>query len=782
MAQVTVSPGIFTQENDQSFVPTGLAQIGASLVGLFDKGPAFQPVNVATFGDFRSQFGNLDTKLYAPYAANSYLQNSSSLNVVRVLSTQTIQNVGQAIILAFGNTTASMSANVFNSSCTAMAILRARNGVSLSAATISGSSNNFTLGLTPGGTANNLSLNSSDPNYVGKVLGTDPFSAKSGDILPTIYVQTVFDYSYFASASTNTVNVLANNAYSNGLGGYTSAQTPPIVSQNYNGQVYNLFQLFTLSDGDAANTDIKISISMDTSQIASTAYPTFVVSVRDFNDTDARPVVLESFTCVLDPNATNYIARVIGDRTKTFNTTVDPPELIYDGDYQNNSKYIRVSMFDGYPQDAKPSGFSAIPAMQVGPNFITPYKLDNTNLAGNKDSKIYMGYNTLADSNGNRLSFLTTGISAVSTGIALGFLISTLTAENSSTASLINSYVLVNATTGNPATATTLYNAIKFTVPTYGGWDGIDIRDDKIQLLNDGSLSADFINAIKVLGNPDELDFNLIAVPGMFAGGPASQGNIPSRVVDMVESRGDAFYIMDLGDNTQTTVTGAILNSTVNGVVQTAQSFDTNYAATYFPSVKIFDNDNNKYVWVPSSTVVLGAFAFNDKVGQLWFAPAGLNRGVLNVFEARKRLTQTQKDTLYLGKVNPISTFAGQGIVIWGQKTLQFKASALDRVNVRRLLLYARKTIASIAKYFVFEPNNAATRSNLVNAINPILQKIQTGSGLEQYKVVCDATNNTSDTIDRNLLIGDFYLQPSRTSEIFIFTFNITRSGVSFNQ
>jgi len=222
------------------------------------------------------------------------------------------------------------------------------------------------------------------------------------------------------------------------------------------------------------------------------------------------------------------------------------------------------------------------------------------------------------------------------------------------------------------------------------------------------------------------------------------------------------------------------MSSTVDGVITTAKAFDTNYGAVYFPSVRILDQDNNKFIWVPASVAAFGAYSFNDKVGQPWFAPAGLNRGVLNVFEARKRLTQTSRDTLYLGKVNAIATFAGQGIVIWGQKTLQARASALDRVNVRRLLITARKLIASTAKYFVFEPNNGLTRSNIVNAINPILEKIQKNQGIEKFKVVCDDSNNTPDTIDRNILIGDIWLQPTRTAEMFIFNFNITRTGVVF--
>ena len=341
-------------------------------------------------------------------------------------------------------------------------------------------------------------------------------------------------------------------------------------------------------------------------------------------------------------------------------------------------------------------------------------------------------------------------------------------------------YELVNASTGSPLTATTLYNALRYTVPFYGGWDGIDIRKDKLNLLSDGTISADYVNAIKMMSNPDEFSFNLITLPGLFAGGPATQGSIPSRVIDMVTNRGDAFYIMDVGDDTLTTVTGATMSSTVDGVVITAKSFDTNYAGSYFPSARIFDQDNNKFIWVPASVVMMGAYAFNDKVGQPWFAPAGLNRGVLNVFEARKRLTQAQRDTLQLGKINPIATFSGQGIVAYGQKTLQVKASALDRINVRRLLITAKKIATDVAKFFAFEPNNALTRSKIVNELTPPFEDIQKKQGLNAFKIICDATNNPSDLEDRNIMAVDIQLNPTRTAEIIIISFNINRGSVEF--
>ena len=780
---IRVSAGVFTQETDISQVPAGLATIGGSVIGLTQKGPAFKPINVSDMNTFRNIFGNLNPNYYLPYTAQAYLKNSNSLNVVRVCSTQSPTDVGNIVSLAFPAFGTTANSSVTSSGLTALGILRARSGVALTQAALSGSSNNFIL-IINGSTANNLSLDIQSPNYIRKVLGTDPFAPRSGDSLTGIYVDATYDYSYFVSGPITSSSVALSVAssspnFASAVGGFTYAQTPIIVSQNYNGMVYSLFQLYSLGDGNNENTNVKVSIDVIPSQIGVTGYPTFTVTVRNFTDTDASPQVLETFNTTMDPNSNAFIQRVIGDRQKTFNTSVSPPELVYQNDFDNKSNYIRVQVFTGYPSNARPSGFQGVPAMSYGPFFTTPYQANELNPLGNLDQREYMGFNPNVQNPSDRLQFLTTSISSSPSNITQGFLTTCSSTEYSLasalTGNLTASYQIVDVSASSSNSAVT-YNKISITVPLYGGWDGIDKRKDILQAINDGTLSADFWNAVQVLGNPDEIDFNLLTIPGVFAGMPTN-GAIPAKAIDLVTQRGDAFYITDMGDATILTTTGQVQNLTVQGIVQTAQGYDTNYAATYFPSLRIIDVDNNKNMWVPPSVVVMGAYAFNDQVGQPWFAPAGLNRGILNVTEARKRLTQQYRDQLYIGNVNPIATMVGIGISIWGQKTLQQRDSALNRINVRRLLIYARKTIASIAKYFVFEPNDSKTRSNLVNAVNPILERIQKLQGLNQYKIICDATNNTPDIIDRNMLAGTFILEPTKTAEIFAFNFVITRTG-----
>ena len=201
----------------------------------------------------------------------------------------------------------------------------------------------------------------------------------------------------------------------------------------------------------------------------------------------------------------------------------------------------------------------------------------------------------------------------------------------------------------------------------------------------------------------------------------------------------------------------------------------------YYPWIQIQDADLGKNVWVPPSVVMSGVYAFNDKVAHEWFAPAGLNRGTIDIaILAERKLTQSNRDDLYESNVNPIATFPGQGVVVWGQKTLQKKASALDRVNVRRLLIKLKKFIAGTSRFLVFEQNNSKTRNRFLNIVNPYMEQVQSNSGLNAFKIVMDETNNTADTIDRNVLYGQIFVQPTRTAEFIVLDFTVQPTGATF--
>ena len=277
---------------------------------------------------------------------------------------------------------------------------------------------------------------------------------------------------------------------------------------------------------------------------------------------------------------------------------------------------------------------------------------------------------------------------------------------------------------------------------------------------------ADYINAFTLLANKDEYRYNVLLAPGLGLDTTAADD-----MIAVCEDRGDAIAILDAG----------IYGTSITDATTNAAGQSSNYGATYFPWVKLFSNNTGRPVWCPPSTVIGGVLAFNDQVGAEWFAPAGLNRGgIPSVLVAERRLSQTDRDTLYTGNVNPLATFPGTGVCVWGQKTLQRKPTSLDRVNVRRLLIALKDFIGGIARNLVFEQNTTVTRNRFLSQVNPYLESVTQRQGLYAYKVVMDDSNNTPDVIDRNQLVGQIYIQPTKTAEFIILNFNLTPTGAEF--
>jgi phage tail sheath protein FI len=283
-----------------------------------------------------------------------------------------------------------------------------------------------------------------------------------------------------------------------------------------------------------------------------------------------------------------------------------------------------------------------------------------------------------------------------------------------------------------------------------------------------GVFSADYDIALSLLENGDAYDFNVVYAPGPNIQNAAS---VVNKLVALAQNRGDAIAVVD------TTSYG----QTIAASVQKAQAYDNSYAATYWPWIQIASRETGKLNFVPASTLVPAVYEYNDKVSAEWFAPAGLNRGGMStVLRPERRLSVDNRNTLYQGKVNPIATFPGVGTVIYGQKTLQSRASALDRVNVRRLLIALKRYIREIGETIVFEPNTQVTRNKFLNQVNPYLETVQQRQGLYSFQVVMDETNNTPDVIDRNQLVGTIYLQPTRVAEFIQLDFNVLPTGTSF--
>jgi hypothetical protein len=283
-----------------------------------------------------------------------------------------------------------------------------------------------------------------------------------------------------------------------------------------------------------------------------------------------------------------------------------------------------------------------------------------------------------------------------------------------------------------------------------------------------GLSNDNYTSSINLLANQDEFRYNVITVPGLTQD---SNSSPISLLLTNTQNRGDAIAVIDLVSKD---------TNTISTVVSKASEIDNSYAAAYWPWVQVNAPNTGKLTWVPPSTIIPSVYAYNDRIAAPWFAPGGFTRGGLSVVQAAKKLSPDDRDTLYLGKVNPIATFPGQGVVAYGQKTLQQKASALDRINVRRLLIELKSFIGQIANTLVFEQNTIATRNRFLSQVNPYLDSIQQRQGLYAFKVVMDDTNNTADVIDRNQLVGQIFIQPTRTAEFIILDFNVTPTGATF--
>ena len=506
-------------------------------------------------------------------------------------------------------------------------------------------------------------------------------------------------YSYLTS-------IAANNYFQNGgtsllvtrvvSGSFTSA-TSSLMPTGSGGPITGLspFVLETISEGTIMNnTGAETSgalVSGSTDNVrweiptVNTASGTFSLLIRRGDDNNVQKVVLESYNSLsLDPYASNYISKVIGD--VNFNLTSDSGDYFIQqsGSYSNLSRYVRVK--------------------QV--NFNTPKYFDNNGIA----KAAFTGSLPAASSG--------------SFGSAVG--------SNIPTGRVANFYNNVNATDSQ------------------------------------GLTGANYNNAIALLSNVDEYKYNVISMPGLLASTHATQ---TTALVNNTIGRGDSIAIIDL----------VPYASQVNTVINQAAGFDSSYAAAYWPWLQTIDPNTGEAVWIPASTMIPGVYAFTDASSDPWFAPAGITRGALGqVIQAERKLTAGNRDDIYEANVNPIATFPGSGVTVFGQKTLQKRASALDRVNVRRLLIALKGFIGQVAEGLVFEQNTAATRNNFLSQVNPYLESVQQRQGLYAFKVVMDETNNTPDVVDRNELVGQIFLQPTRTAEFIVLDFNVLPTGAVF--
>ena len=629
------------------------------------------------------------------------------------------------------------------------------------------------------------SFDTSSSKYITKILGTDVFDKEKveypiyvHEVYPNL-INNLFEQGLIRGLSTDEQVLTESDNFVNP---WDMAGSSTVVSEVRGGKVFDLFSFLTVSDGDTSNYEVKITISnidIDTAE--------FDILVRDFNDTDTNQVVLEKFTrCTMNPDLPGYVGRKVGTS---------------DGEYELRSKYIMLVLAEEHPTDAFPAGFKGVTTRsEIGEILYKTKYYDAGDVLyydasgnpvttnGDKVKKVSLGFST--DSNfiydRDMLKFK----GNVAAGSTFGFHLSTnassITGTTGNKLFKTTAYDLEGVSKGK--LATTSYR--KFTLPLFGGFDGWDIYRNtrtngdgyvfgKTTYIsghtgNGGVFSSTvgnsdyyaYLQAIETYANPEAVDINIFATPGIDWNNHSSLVN---QGIDIIENdRADSLYIINSPNYTTADETISSLDDL---------GLDSNYSATYWPWIQVRDTDNATQLFIPPTGEVLKNIALTDNVSYPWFAVAGYSRGLVNAIKAQKKLTLDERDNLYKARINPIATFSDTGTIIWGNKTLQVRESALDRINVRRLLLRARKLISAVAVRLLFEQNDEQVRQEFLRLVNPILESIKKERGLYDFRV---SVSNDPEDIDANTLRGKIYIKPTRALEFIDVEFIITPTGASF--
>lgn len=655
---------------------------------------------------------------------------------------------------------------------------------------------------------NLVSLDKTKKNYLPRVLGRSVQNGNTPLFLEEFY-SSMFEELNAEGKVRGVKQVLIDygQEYSDYQQQYQPAVTPYVVSELRGTKVLKLFRFWTISDGNAANEQFKISIvniKLDTRE--------FDVIIRNYYDSDASPTVLESFSrCTMDPNSNNYIGRRIGT---------------LDGTYPSKSSYVLIEMDDtSNTSEAFPAGFIGVPVRDYQANSnsaVVAPKLSYKTAYGAFENKrkFYLGLSETVGIDSDFFDYK--GVPQTSdpnmwTGMTNGFHMDI----DATGATIDNVNVVINNTGGtyspiflfdtgdaefrtDAGLAGGPYEKIyarKFTFAPYGGYDGWDVYRTRRSNLDsyiingtngangltsgafsnraltngDMGITSDYyayLEAIWTFRNPEAININVFATPGI---DNFDNTNLIEETIEMVEQeRADSLYIMTTPD----------LNS--GGDVMSVEDvtdfldgqYDSNYSCTYWPWVQINDTENNVFIFVPPTRDVVRNIALTDNISFPWFAVAGIQRGDVDAVQARKKLTLAERDELYENRINPIATFTSDGIKIWGNKTLQVRESALNRINVRRLLLQARKLISAVSIRLLFEQNDNVVRNQFLSIVTPILDNIRSERGLTDFRVVL---SNDPEDIDRNQLTGQIFLKPTRALEFIQLEFVIMNTGASFD-
>jgi phage tail sheath protein FI len=720
MAEQIISPGVFSNESDKSLYTQGPQTVGAAIIGPTAKGTPMVPTSVTSYSDYLSKFGDV----FLPSGSSTYQEYFTSLAVREYFGGGGQTMLVTRIISGSGYTTFA-SADIGSAATVGTGYATGSSAVTTTFMTSSNQEVRITYGST-----------------VYRFIASAPSPIPADDIDGNLY--------YFVTGSTATVGI--NNltgSINRALSGSAASASVDLVYATSNGTTTLILSGslmgtyangITLSTGSGTSFSTLITLGNGTSTSVNSSSFTLETLTWGNIMNNTSSIIAGSSDALQSGSIDNVRWEISNVNTSSGNFDL----LIRRGDDNTSNKNVLEtwSNLSLDPQQANyisrvigdqkiTYGGSSNPILQYQGNY--PVTSQYVRVKPNTVNNIVNSIDSLGNFKSTNISLLP----AIGSGSYKGSFAGGLAATDR---------------------ASTFFENINSAATDCQGY--------KVD---------DYAAALTLLTNKDEFNFNLLLVPGATLGaGPLS--SISDDTIALCEGRTDSMAIVDA---TPCGVTGSA--QTPAAAVTAATTSTSNYAATYYPWVQVYSSNLGKAVWVPPSVVMGGVYAFNDQVAAEWFAPAGLNRGGIgSVIRAERKLSQADRDVLYAGNVNPLATFPGNGVVAFGQKTLQKRSTALDRVNVRRLLITLKRFLGGVGRNLIFEQNTSATRNRFLAVAEPYMESVVQRQGLYSYKIVMDESNNTPDVIDRNQLVGQIYIQPTKTAEFIILNFTVTPTGATF--
>ena len=781
MAETLLSPGVLARENDQSFISQQPAEVGAAIIGPAELGPVEVPTLITSFSEYTAVFGSTvqsGSRFYSyltSLAANNYFQSGgNSLLVTRVVpesfssaTSSFVNSVDGEPLLTGDSNSAALSANITDGGTTftgsgagtdffftnanytasgagtgATFTITASNGVIVSA-TASAAGNHYKVGDT-------ITFRNVDNGGAPIKTSTELSGSATFDTTDTYNAGTVTTVT--PTISGGAADRISGTAWSLVFAGGAGASALTSITATSAGEGFQTGDVLTFAKADidsalgggTGTTDVVLTVQLgdltvDTATITLDASNLVATEAPFVLETISEGEVMNTGTQELSGGAlATGSAQNVRWSVPSVNTASGVFSLVIRRGNDNANEQVVLEQYSNLSLDPNQPNYIAAQIGDISKRLVnegSDYYIQESGSYANLSKYVRVKAVNKAtpnyfDNNGNAKPEFTGSLPAIQSGS-------------------FNGAIGKNIVDGRVAN---FYRNI-------GDGAAFDTQ---------GVTGSDYTNAIALLGNVDEYKYNVISAPGLINAVHSTQ---TTALINNTLNRGDAIAVLDL----------VKYGSSVASVSQAAASFDNSYAATYWPWVQMIDPQTGELVYCPASTVIPGVYVFTDASSEPWFAPAGLTRGALGqVVRAERKLTANNRDTLYESNVNPLATFPQSGVVVFGQKTLQKRSSALDRVNVRRLLIALKGFISGVADNLVFEQNTIATRNNFLSVVNPYLEGVQQKQGLFAFKVVMDDTNNTPTVIDRNELVGQIFLQPTKTAEFIILDFNVLPTGATF--